>query len=453
MQRLLLKTLLNWKAQTERKPLLIDGARQTGKTYLLKVLFGSTFTQILRVDFLESPEIAEAFAGSLTTADIITNLELLTGQVFNPETDLLILDEIGECPRAVTALKYFAEQAPHMYVVASGSNIGLLNSFPVGKVEQHNLRPLTFREFLLASGEHALIKAFENQINSAAAHSKLFDKLTDYYFTGGMPEAVHAWFALAEQSILDRVAAVNKIHSDLVSGYSRDFGKYSGKVDASLIESVFRNVPAQLSSVLDESVKRFKFKGVHERKSRYSELESAISWLDKCRLVLKNYPIDGMPRSPLAAYKKENVVKLFLFDVGLLNHMLGISYKEIKQQGYEYKGFVAENFVQQEFAAQGLETTVSWGDARAEIEFIATDDTGRIIPIEVKSGKRTRARSLESYINKCAPHKTLKLTGTQGSSALEREHIVLPLYYSEYVVSQHLQAAKPSPPPTADAAR
>lgn len=439
MQRLLLKTLLNWKAQAERKPLLIDGARQTGKTYLLKVLFGSTFTQILRVDFLESPEIAEAFAGSLTPTDIITNLELLTGQVFNPTTDLLILDEIGECPRAVTALKYFAEQAPHMYVVASGSNIGLLNSFPVGKVEQHNLRPLTFREFLMASGEHALIKAFASQANSAAAHSKLFDKLTDYYFTGGMPEAVHAWFALAEQSILDRVAAVNKIHSDLVSGYSRDFGKYSGKVDAGLIESVFNNVPAQLSSVLDESVKRFKFKGVHERKSRYSELESAISWLDKCRLVLKNYPIDGMPRSPLAAYKKENVVKLFLFDVGLLNHMLGVSYKEIKQQGYEYKGFVAENFVQQEFAAQGLEPTFSWGDARAEIEFVATDGTGRIIPIEVKSGKRTRARSLESYINKCAPHKTIKLTGTQGSSVLERTHIVLPLYYSEYVVSQHLQ--------------
>ena len=200
-------------------------------------------------------------------------------------------------------------------------------------------------------------------------------------------------------------------------------------------------------------MKRFKFKGVHERKSRYSELEGAISWLDKCRLVLKNYPIDGMPRSPLAAYKKENVVKLFLFDVGLLNHMLGVSYKEIKQQGYEYKGFVAENFVQQEFAAQGLEPTFSWGDARAEIEFVATDGTGRIIPIEVKSGKRTRARSLESYINKCAPHKTIKLTGTQGSSVLEREHIVLPLYYSEYVVSQHLQATNPSPPPTADAAK
>ncbi len=422
-----------------RKPLLIDGARQTGKTYLLQSLLGDTFGHVLRIDFLESPEMADAFAGSLAPEDVLTNLELLTGQVFNPETDLLILDEIGECPRAVTALKYFAEKAPQMYVVASGSNIGLLNSFPVGKVEQHNLRPLTFREFLIASGENALIKAFETQANSAAAHAKLFEKLTDYYFTGGMPEAVQTWFDMAEHSIVERVQAVSKIHSDLVSGYLRDFGKYSGKVDAALIEAVFRNVPSQLSIVMDESVKRFRFKGVHERKSRYSEFESALTWLEKCRLILKNYPVDGTPRCPLAAYQKDNQVKLFLFDVGLLNHMLGVSYKMIKQQGYEYKGFVAENFVQQEFAAQGLDPTFSWSDARAEIEFIVADDEGNIVPVEVKSGKRTRAKSLQSYITKCSPHKTIKLTGTQGSSPIEQTHIVLPLYYSEYVVSQHIK--------------
>ena len=442
MQRLLLDKLLVWKQQPERKPLLVDGARQTGKTYLLESLFGVTFKQVLRIDFLESPEMAEAFAGSLNPDDLISNLELLTGQMFNPKTDLLILDEIGECPRAVTSLKYFAEKAPQMYVVASGSNIGLLNSFPVGKVEQHNLRPLTFREFLLASNEPALIKAFTSQANSPAAHTKLFDKLTDYYFTGGMPEAVSTWYAMTEHSILERVEAVSKIHSDLVAGYQRDFGKYAGKVDAGVIESVFNKVPSQLFAVMDESVKRFKFKGVHERKSRYSELKSAISWLEKCRLVLKNHPIEGRPRSPLAAYKKDNIVKLFLFDVGLLNHMLGVSYKEIKQQGYEYKGFVAENFVQQEFAAQGLEPTFSWGDARAEIEFIITDDEGRVIPVEVKSGKRTRARSLESYIKKCSPHKTIKLTGTQGSSALEQVNLVLPLYYSEFVISQQLKSKR-----------
>ncbi|WP_105214567.1 ATP-binding protein [Pseudoalteromonas sp. T1lg22] len=439
MQRTLLDKLLTWKNKAQRKPLLIDGARQTGKTYLLKTLLGRSFDNLLRVDFLESPEMAEAFAGSLSPDVLLANLELLTGIAFNPETDLLILDEIGECPRAVTSLKYFAEQAPTMFVAASGSNIGLLNSFPVGKVEQYNLRPLTFREFLIASGEMALIKAFASQANSAAAHSKLFDKLTDYYFTGGMPEAVQTWFDLKQGSILERIQAVSAIHADLIVGYQRDFGKYSGKTDATVIESVFTNVPSQLASVIDESVKRFKFKGVHERKSRYSDFESAISWLDKCHLVLRNYPVDGTPRSPLAAYRKENMVKLFLFDVGLLNYMLGTSYKEIKQQGYEYKGFIAENFVQQEFAAQGLEPTFSWGDARAEIEFIAADELGDIIPIEVKSGKRTKAKSLQSYITKCAPKKSIKLTGTQGSSPLEKEHLVLPLYYSEYVVSQHLK--------------
>ncbi|MGF1764115.1 ATP-binding protein [Aliivibrio kagoshimensis] len=434
MKRVLLDKLVAWKERALRKPLLIDGARQTGKTYLLQELLGSTFDNVLRVDFLESPELADAFSASLNPEDVIANIELLTGKVFTVETDLLILDEIGECPRAVTALKYFAEKAPTAYVAASGSNIGLLTAFPVGKVEQHNLRPLTFKEFLWASNEQVLIKAYTQQINSASAHTKLFEKLTDYYFVGGMPEAVNSWFEQTDISIIERIESVSNVHKNLLSGYLRDFGKYSGKVNAQLIESVFRNIPSQLSSVYDDSVKRFKFKGVHERKSRYADFETAINWLHKCRLTLKNHPIEGQPRSPLAAYQKENAVKLFFFDTGLLNHMLGTNYKEIKQQGYEYKGYVAENYVQQEFAAMGIEPSFSWGDARAEIEFITADDLGRVIPIEVKSGKRTRAKSLQSYITKCNPYKTIKLTGTQGSSATEKKNIVIPLYYTEYLL-------------------
>ncbi len=438
MERDLLTALLRWKAKPERKPLLIDGARQTGKTYLLQQLFGRQFAKVLRIDFLESPQMQDAFAGSLNPADVLGNIELLTGQPFDIATDLLVLDEIGECPRAVTALKYFAEQTPQAFIAASGSNIGLLNTFPVGKVEQYNLRPLTFREFLLASGETMLLKAYDAGQNSAAAHTKLFDKLTDYYFTGGMPEAVSLWFAMAQQSPLERVKAVSQVHADLLAGYVRDFGKYSGKVDAGLIEAVFTAVPAQLAAVMDESVKRFKFKNVYERKSRYQELESGIIWLEKCRLILKNYPVEGTPRSPLAAYKKDNMVKLFLFDVGLLNHMLGVSYLEIKQQSYDYKGYIAENFVQQELAALGIDPTFSWSDARAEIEFILADESGNVIPLEVKSGKRTKARSLQSYIEKCNPIKTIKLTGTQGSSPLELQHLVYPLYYTAQAVRQHL---------------
>lgn len=438
MQRALLEQLLTWKDKKHRKPLLIDGARQTGKTYLLQELLGSHFSNVLRIDFLESPEMAEAFAGALTPDEVLSSIELLTGIAFNPGSDLLILDEIGECPKAVTALKYFAEKAPKIYVAASGLNIGLLNTFPVGKVEQHNLRPLTFSEFLLAANEPALSKAYNNQTNSAAAHTKLFDKLTDYYFTGGMPEAVATWFEFKDRSILERTKAVSKVHQDLVLGYSRDFGKYSGKVDATLVESVFKSVPSQLSSVMDESVKRFKFKNVHERKSRYQDLESSINWLHKCRLISKNYPVEGRPRSPLGAYQKDNMVKLFLMDTGLLNHMLGANFREIKQQGYEYKGYVAENFVQQELIALGIDPTFSWSDARAEIEFVTSDIEGKIIPIEVKSGKRTRARSLESFINKCEPHKTIKLTGTQGSPKTETKHLVYPLYYCEHAIKQHV---------------
>jgi len=433
MNRDLLKKLLAWKLRKTRKPVLIDGARQTGKTYLLQTLLGREFANVLRVDFLESPEMSEAFESSLAPEQVLSNIELLTGQTFDPATDLLVLDEIGECPRAVTSLKYFAEKAPSFYIAASGSNIGLLRSFPVGKVESFKLRPLTFQEFLWACNEPPLIKAFESQAHSAAAHTRLFDKLTDYYFTGGMPEAVSAWFDPEEPSIVERVNRVNRIHADLLDGYRRDFGKYSGQSDAQLIESVFDGIPSQLSAVMDDSVKRFRFKGVFERKSRYADFEGAINWLHRCRLALKNHPITGHPKAPLAAYRKENLVKLFLFDVGLLNHMLGSSYREIKQQRYHYKGYIAENFVQQEFAAIGIEPGFSWHDARAEIEFVVSNDNGQIVPIEVKSGKRTRARSLQSYIDKCNPHKTIKLTGTQGSPASEQKHIVMPLYFAQFV--------------------
>ncbi len=180
VKRALLKSLISWKSKSERKPVLIDGARQIGKTHLLRNLLGKEFANILRLDFLENPEFKEAFDDSLTPHDILMNIELMTGQKFHPETDLLILDEIGECERAATSLKYFAEKTPTYFVAASGSNVGLLNTFPVGKVEHHNLRPMTFQEFLYASEESALIKAFEAQADSAVAHARLLDMLTDY---------------------------------------------------------------------------------------------------------------------------------------------------------------------------------------------------------------------------------------------------------------------------------
>ncbi|HHC7341584.1 TPA: ATP-binding protein [Vibrio parahaemolyticus] len=438
MNRNLLQKLIAWKNSKTRKPLLIEGAKQTGKTFLLQELLGKDFKKILRVDFLQNPELMEAFAGSLNPDVIITNIELLTGESFNLSTDLLILDEIGECQRAVTSLKYFAEQTPEAYIAACGSTSGQLTSFPVGKVEQHSLRPLSFREFIWASGQKALQNAFEQQHNSPVAHAKLTNLLNDYYYVGGMPEAIKTWFGNTETSIIQRIEAVSEVHRRLIEGYMHDFRQHSGSVDSKLLESVFRSIPAQFSSVHDKSVKRFKFKGVHERKSRHSEYESAITWLQKRQLVLKNYPIEGQPKAPLVAHIKENTFKLYLLDVGLLHHLLDTSYLEIKRQGYEYKGYIAENFVQQELASLGIEPTFSWSDARAEMELIISDELGRIIPVEIKSSNRTRAKSLPSYITKCSPHKTIKLTGTQGTPTTETLNIEMPLYFTEFLM-KHLR--------------
>jgi predicted AAA+ superfamily ATPase len=435
VNRILLPKLIAWKNSKTRKPLLIEGARQTGKTFLLQDLLGREFKKVLKIDFLESPQLMEAFSGSLNPKAIITNIELLTGEAFNLDTDLLILDEIGECPRAVTSLKYFAEQTPEAYIAACGSTIGQLTSFPVGKVEQHSLWPMNFREFIWASGDKTLQRAFEQQHNSPVAHAKLTDLLNDYYYVGGMPEAVKTWFENSETSILQRIEAVSEVHRRLIEDYMHDFRRHSGSVNAMLLESVFRSIPAQLSSVHDKSVKRFKFKGVHERKSRYAEYESAITWLQKRQLVLKNYTIEGLPKTPLVAHKKENTFKLFLLDVGLLNHLLDTSYLEIKRQGHEYKGYIAECFVHQELASLGIEPTFSWSDARAEMELIISDELGRIVPVEIKSSNRTRAKSLPSYITKCSPHKTIKLTGTQGTPTTETLNIEMPLYYAEFLVA------------------
>jgi predicted AAA+ superfamily ATPase len=382
---------------------------------LLANLFGQQFRQCLRLDFLERPAFAQAFDGALTSTTVLANLQLLTGQSFNPETDLLILDEIGECPRAVTSLKYFAEQMPQAFVAASGSNIGLLNAFPVGKVEQHCLRPLSFHEFLMAGNQPALLEAYETRNRSGVAHQLLMQQLIDYYFTGGMPAAVAAWFNGTELEILERTDQVKRIHADLIQGYRRDFGKYAGKTNAQVIDAVFTQVPAQISSAIDESVKRFRFKDILPPKSRYADFENAIDWLHQCRLILLNYPVEGQPRAPLVAYRKSSRLKLFLFDTGLLHHMLGADYHQIRQQAYEYKGFVAENFVQQELAAQGLEPTHAWVEARAEIEFLLTNGLGRIVPVEVKSGTRTKAKSLASYINRYHPAIAIKLAATPGN--------------------------------------
>lgn len=438
MKRLILDKLLVWKNSASRKPIMLDGARQTGKSYLLEVLFGQHFEQIIRLDFLEQPDLANIFTDSLNPDDIINNIELELNVSVDKEKALIIFDEIGECQAAVNSLKFFAEQCPQMFVCASGSNIGLLGSFPVGKVALLNLYPMTFEEFVWASKQTALIKAFEQMNMGKVAHDKLFSLLIDYYFVGGMPEVVGSWFASEnDMGVLERTKTVTQIHSSLIAGYERDFGKYSDKISAHHIQSVFKNIPVQLSKSIDDSVNRFKFKSVIEKKNRYQDLAGPINWLEKCRLLSRCHPIDCEPSSPLSALAKDNIFKLFLFDVGLLGYMLGLSYKEHRDQGFSYKGYIAENFVQNELIAQGAGPTYSWEYARAEVEFLYKCDDGSIVPVEVKSGKRTRAKSLGVYVERYRPKTTIKLIGSTGS--LENDSaLVVPLYYVSKINKQEL---------------
>jgi len=433
MERLLLAKLLDWKKKPRRKPVLIDGARQVGKSYLVEKLFGQKcFDRVLKFDFLENPDLASLFSDGLDPRQVIENIEIIKNTSVDLDRDLLFFDEIGECQQAVNSLKFFAEKMPQAHLCASGSNIGLLDSFPVGKVHQLELYPMCFEEFLMASGQQPLLKAFKKQSRSQVSHDALWRILLDYYYVGGMPEAVAAWCADSD-SIYERSEAVKQIHSDLIAGYVRDFGKYSGKVHAQHIEAVFFNVSKQLSKNLDGSVKRYIFKEAIPQKQRYSELSGPISWLEKTKLISKCFPINHKPMPPLSSYAKENKFKLFLFDVGLLGYMLDMSYADQLAQKIQYKGYIAENFVQNEIRSHMGLPTYSWEEARGEIEFvIRSQNHGDILPVEVKSGSRTRAKSLRSYQLRYQPRTTIKLIGSLGNTQSE-EPIVWPLYFAQFL--------------------
>ena len=457
MERLLLEDLLVWKDRPERQPVLLDGARQVGKTYLLQQLFGRRhFRRVHTLDLRKEPRLCKLFEDSLDPDRLLPKIELELGEKIDLRADLLLLDEIGECQRAVDSLKYFAEQRPDGFVVASGSNIGLLDSFPVGKVENLRLFPMTFEEFLMAAGNDRLLQQYREMSRDTFIHGLLWEQFLDYYFVGGMPAAVAAWFwhsdadmperTQGDQNLRvnnppmglagyarmsDRTQKVQDVHRNLIAGFERDFGKYCGKQSSLDLNRVFQNVPVQLDRSMDGSARRFRFKDVLPRKNRYAQLCGPIDWLESARLISRCYLLDCRPAVPLRSLVRENVFKLFLLDVGLAGHMLGLSYRWQIDQEFAYKGFIAENFVQNELLARGMPTSYAWDQGQAEVEFLYQTVSGSVIPVEVKSGSRTRARSLWAYREKYRPEQTLKLIGGPGGP--DRQDMVWPLYYARFL--------------------
>lgn len=432
MERLAYADLLRWKNQSQRSPILIDGARQTGKTYLVEQLFGPReFRHVHKFDFRTQPSLESLFSDGLNPSQVITNIEAQTNQSVNLEQDLIFFDEVGDCQAALDSLKYFSEQAPQSYVCATGSNVGLLGSFPVGQVVFLELFPLCFEEFLMAHELDFLLQAFRERRGGSTVHGKLWQILCEYYFVGGMPEAIVAWLD-TQRGTQERIQAVTEVHAKLLDGFSKDFIKYSGSAEAAHIEAVFRNVPRQLAQNIDGSVKRYRFSEAIPRKKRYQDLFGPISWLEKTRLVWKSYPITSQPTVPLMALSQENRFKLYLFDVGLLCHLVGLSYSDLKSQKTKYKGFIAENFFLTEYRSRIGYPIYSWGQERSEIEFLHRGNSGNIIPLEVKSGTRTRARSLEFYIARYKPSHAVKFANVHS---VTRDGVVStwPLYDVQFL--------------------
>jgi len=348
MKRALYQDLLDWKDAPRRKPLILDGARQTGKTWLLREFGEREFRTTHYLNFETDPRICTIFAGDLRPGTILPLIELHTGVAIDRARDVIVLDEIQTCPRALTAFKYFLEQLPEMAVCAAGSLIGLAGSeesWPVGKVTTLRLHPLSFSEFLEATDQllfsHFLRFSDVPSPLPEAVHQKLIDTLWLYLFVGGMPEAVARY---VDSGVLDAatVADVGRIHADLVTGYRSDFAKHAGTVNAHHLSRVFDAVPAQLSRSVDGGSSRFTFKDVMPNSRRFRDLAGPIDWLAATGLIIQSMLVDD-PGVPLAAHRRESMFKLFLLDVGLLHHILGVPAASIVSQTWgSYKGYVAE---------------------------------------------------------------------------------------------------------------
>jgi len=427
MHRNLLSQLIRWKNSKDRKPLLLQGARQVGKTWLLRKL-GEEFNQLHYLN-LEDTILQSVFDGSVTdVANIIFRIEALNNTAINRDHDLIVFDEIQACPKAIHVLKYFHENMPELAIACAGSRIGISGSdhpFPVGKVSFLNLYPMDFQEFVIASNSQlaAVLQDIPNTLCiDTFMHERLWEFYLLYSLIGGMPEAVVSYLDNRE-SLFRALQGVRDIHQALIQGYGNDFSKYSGKLLSQRITSVFSSIPHQLQAVYEGSTRRFRFKDVVTGASRFKHLQDPINWLVESGLVIQ-IPITSQPALPLSA--AANIFKLFIFDIGILASQLGLDYQRVldQKQG-SYKGFIAENYVAQQLRSAFQEKIFSFARATSEIEFLLPHH-GNVLPLEVKSGSRTKAKSLAEYKKKYSPLLAIKLS--PNNLRLENGHLNAPIY-------------------------
>lgn len=398
MERDALTELKKWKENRSRKPLILHGARQVGKTWLLKEFGSKYFRNTVYINFEANRGIHRLFSEDLSVKNLLIGLRVESGGSIDPEKTLVIFDEVQECSRAMTALKYFAEEAPEYHIAAAGSLLGLAmhqgTSFPVGKVEFMDLHPLSFPEFLravgdnelaslLASGDWSLIELFRD---------KLTGYLKQYFCVGGMPEAVRT---MAETGDLNRV---RDIQLRLLTSYEQDFSKYARPEIVPRIRAVWNSLPTQLA----REQKKFVY-GLVREGARAREYETAIEWLCDAGLLKKIHMV-SKPGIPLNAYRELNHFKLFLHDVGLLAALSGIPVKIMLEGNTlftEYKGALTEQYVSQVLSLEKGMDIAYWTNigSRSEIDFIL-QLRNSVYPLEVKAAENLMAKSLKVYHEK-----------------------------------------------------
>ena len=432
MYRIAIEKLYKWKNSKRRKPLIIEGARQVGKTWLMKEFGKQAYADTVYINFDSNSRMANLFSADLDTDRLIMGLELYAGRKINPENTLLIFDEVQEVPRALASLKYFYENAPQYHIVCAGSLLGIAlhqgTSFPVGKVDFLKLYPLSFSEFLMATGNERFAELLKKQDYEMITSFKqtYIDALKHYYFVGGMPEAVQSF---AESKDFNEVRAIQK---RILAAYEQDFSKHAPNEIVPKIRMLWNSIPSQLA----RENKKFIY-GLVREGGRAREYETAIMWLSDCGLVHKVSRVNAAG-IPLKAYEDLKAFKLFIVDVGLLGCMTGLRQRTLLDGDdlfVEFKGALTEQYV-----CQQLKTIEDLGiyyytndRGSCEIDFVV--DTGeQIVPIEVKAETNLRAKSLKTYRERFEPE--LSVRTSMADYKKEDWLLNLPLYAIENITTE-----------------
>lgn len=432
MYRIAIEKLYKWKNSKRRKPLIIEGARQVGKTWLMKEFGKQAYADTVYINFDSNSRMADLFSADLDTDRLIMGLELYAGRKINPENTLLIFDEVQEVPRALASLKYFYENAPQYHIVCAGSLLGIAlhqgTSFPVGKVDFLKLYPLSFSEFLMATGNERFAELLKKQDYEMITSFKqtYIDALKHYYFVGGMPEAVQSF---AESKDFNEVRAIQK---RILAAYEQDFSKHAPNEIVPKIRMLWNSIPSQLA----RENKKFIY-GLVREGGRAREYETAIMWLSDCGLVHKVSRVNAAG-IPLKAYEDLKAFKLFIVDVGLLGCMTGLRQRTLLDGDdlfVEFKGALTEQYVCQQLKTiEDLGVYYYTNDRGSyEIDFVV--DTGeQIVPIEVKAETNLRAKSLKTYRERFEPE--LSVRTSMADYKKEDWLLNLPLYAIENITAE-----------------